>query len=87
MSKNAEKNKEKKGYIFKASPEMNLTLSRAGIKIYPGMNSEKQQIIIVENNGQFKPYNKPLKQAEVNEALDKTIIFWYNKLQESKNGK
>lgn len=88
MSKsNATKSATKKGYIPKATSEMNHALLKAGIKIYPEATSEGKQVIVVENNGEYKPYNKPLKQAEVNEALDKTIIFWFNKLKEAKNGK
>lgn len=88
MSKNnAEKSTSKKGYMFKATNEMTHALHLANIKIYPQANSEGKQVIVVENNGVMKPYDKPLKQAEVNEALDKTIIFWYNKLKEAKNGK
>lgn len=73
-------------YIFKATSNMGHDLLKAGIKIYPEP-ANGFSVIVVENNGKYTPYNKQLKQAEVNEALDKTVVYWYNKLKGIENGK
>jgi hypothetical protein len=43
----------------------------------------------VDNNGILTRYKTPLTKDTINEAINKTCIFWYNKLKEfeSKNEK
>ena len=53
-----------------------------GFKVFPIYDNvlKRFKISITLNNKPFKTYDKPIKQAEINEAIKKTYIFLYNKL-------
>ena len=54
-----------------------------GIKVYP-VSISGSWFIEVNNNGKTHRFDKKVSQDELNEALSKTIIFYYNKLKEKK---
>lgn len=68
-----------------AEPHEIYKVARAGIKIYP-TNVGQRIYIEVENNGRKTRYDKHVTPAEVNDALAKTTIYFYNKIIESENG-
>lgn len=73
-------------YISKATSEQNRDLLMEGIKIYP-VYKFSRWFIEVDNNGKIKTFDKSIKQNEIPESIDKTILFYYNKLIDKKNGK
>jgi len=68
----------------KASPEQIYFVYKNGIKIYP-VNVGQKMFIEVDNNGKIKRFDKELKQKEVNDALAKTIIYYCELLEKTKN--
>lgn len=60
----------------------NYILIKNGIKVYPvGYNGKFK--IQVDNNGKLKTFDKLITQGEVNEAINKTIKYYYDKLKEN----
>jgi hypothetical protein len=66
-----------------ASPEQIYFVSKNGIKVYP-ITKTGAWYIEVDNNGRIQRFEKKVSQNELNEALAKTVIFYYNKLKEKK---
>lgn len=62
--------------------QFQLVLS-SGIKVYPVFINHKTYIQ-VDNNGKIKTYDKPISQSEINDAIAKTIIHFYNQLNQNK---
>lgn len=62
----------------------NYILIKNGIKVYPVGYSGKFKIQ-VDNNGKLKTFNKLITQGEVNEAINKTIKYYYDKLKENES--
>lgn len=65
------------------SPEQIYFVAKNGIKIYP-VSKSGSWFIEVDNNGKMYRFEKKVAQNELNEALAKTTIFYYNKLKEKK---
>lgn len=66
-----------------ASPEQIYFVAKNGIKIYP-ISKSGAWFIEVDNNGKMYRFDKKVPQNELNEALAKTTIFYYNKLKNIK---
>lgn len=66
-----------------ASPEQIAFVINSGIKIYP-VSKSGSWFIEVDNNGRFQRFDKKVPQNDLNDAIAKTIIFYYNKLKEKK---
>jgi hypothetical protein len=66
-----------------ASPEQIYFVAKNGIKVYP-ITKTGAWYIEVDNNGRIQRFEKKVSQNELNEALAKTVIFYYNKLKEKK---
>ena len=64
----------------KASTEQIYFVGKNGIKVYPVFKDSWS--IEVNNNGRIFRFDKKVLHSSVNEALAKTIIFYYNKLKE-----
>lgn len=62
----------------------NYILIKNGIKVYPVGYSGKFKIQ-VDNNGKLKTFDKLITQGEVNEAINKTIRYYYDKLKENES--
>jgi len=82
-----------------ASPEQIYWVLKNGITIYPisefsylqrkgetnfSIISKQRWYIEVNNNGRITFYNKIISSRDLNEAIAKTIIYYYNKLKEKK---
>lgn len=57
-----------------------------GIKVYP-IAKGKNWYIQVDNNGKIKTFEKAISQSEVNEAIAKTIKFYYGLIKKKANEK
>lgn len=66
-----------------ASPNQLYFVLKSGIKVYP-VSKYGSWYIEVNNNGRIHQFPKKVSQREINEAIAKTIIFYYNKLKEIK---
>lgn len=66
-----------------ASPEEIYFIAKNGIKIYP-VSKFGAWFIEVDNNGKIYRFPKKVPQNELNEALAKTTIFYFNKLKKIK---
>ena len=66
-----------------ASSEQIYFVIKSGIKVYP-ISKSGSWYIEVDNNGRIQRFDKKVSQNELNEAIAKTIIFYYNKLIEKK---
>ena len=64
-----------------ASPEQLYYVGKNGIKVYPVFRLGSWSIE-VDNNGRIFLFDKKVLHSSLNEALAKTIIFYYNKLKE-----
>lgn len=74
--------KNKNIYPYPDVSDKNYRLIKNGIKVYPvGFNGKFK--IQVDNNGKLKTFKKEIKQGEVNEAINKTIKYYYDKLIEN----
>jgi hypothetical protein len=62
----------------------NYILIKNGIKVYPVGYIGKFKIQ-VDNNGKLKTFDKLITQGEVNEAINKTIRYYYDKLKENES--
>lgn len=58
-------------------------LQRKGITDYSIIKFQRWYIE-VDNNGTVTFYNKRISSTELNEAIAKTIVYFYNKLKEIK---
>lgn len=74
--------------IVTASSDQLIYIHQKGIKVYP-VHVSMKMYVEVDNNGILTRYKTPLTKDTINEAINKTCIFWYNKLKEfeSKNEK
>ena len=66
-----------------ASPEQIYFVLKSGIKVYP-ISKSGSWFIEVDNNGRLQRFDKKVPQNDLNESIAKTIIFYYNKLKETK---
>lgn len=66
-----------------ASPEQIYFVHKNGIFVYP-ISKLGAWFIEVDNNGRLQRFNKKVAQNDLNEAIAKTIVFYYNKLKEPK---
>lgn len=66
-----------------ASPEQLYFVHNHGIKVYP-ISKSGAWFIEVDNNGKLHRFDKKVPQKELNDAIAKTIIYYYNKLKETK---
>ena len=66
-----------------ASPEQLYFVHQHGIKVYP-ISKSGSWFIEVDNNGKLHRFDKKVAQNDLNEAIAKTIVFYYNKLKEPK---
>jgi hypothetical protein len=64
-----------------ASPEQIYFVGINGIKVYP-VSQLGSWFIEVNNNGLTQRFEKKVPQNELNSAIAKTIIWYYNKLKE-----
>lgn len=55
-----------------------------GIKVYP-IAKGKNWFIQVDNNGKIKTFEKAITQSEVNDAIAKTIKFYYQQIKSKEN--
>ena len=65
----------------KASAKQIYLVGKNGIKVYPVFKLGSWSIE-VNNNGRIFRFDKKVLHSSLNEALAKTIIFYYNKLKE-----
>jgi hypothetical protein len=72
---------DKKKKVQKASPEQIYFVGKNGIKVYPVFRLGYWSIE-VNNNGRIFRFDKKVSHSGLNEAVSKTIIFYYNKLKE-----
>lgn len=63
-----------------ASPEQIHFVAKNGIKIYP-VSKSGAWFIESDNNGKIYRFDKKVSQNDLNEALAKTTIFYFNKLK------
>jgi hypothetical protein len=61
-------------------------IHRHGIKVYP-VSIRGSWFIQIDNNGKVQRFDKKVPQNDLNDAIAKTIIYFYNKLIEKENGK
>lgn len=66
-----------------ASPEQLYFVHQHGIKVYP-ISKLGSWFIEVDNNGRLKLFDKKVHKDDLNDAIAKTIIYYYNKLKETK---
>jgi len=66
-----------------ASPEQIYFVHKNGIFIYP-ISKYGSWFIEVDNNGRIHRYDKKVPEKELNDAIAKTIIYYFNKLKEKK---
>lgn len=66
-----------------ASPEQLYFVHQHGIKVYP-ISKLGSWYIEVDNNGKLHRFDKRVAQNDLNEATAKTIVYYYNKLKETK---
>jgi len=69
-----------------ASPEQIYLVSKNKIFVYP-ISKSGSWYIEINNNGKISQFDKKVHQNDLNDAIAKTIIFFYNKLKEKQNGK
>lgn len=76
---------KKKSNLFQkvASPEQIYLVGKNGIKVYPVLKLGSW-FIEVNNNGTIHEFNKKVHKDDLNEAIAKTIVFYYNKLNKTK---
>jgi len=76
---------KKKSNLFQktASPEQLYFVHKHGIKVYP-ISKSGAWFIEVDNNGRLQRFDKKVAQNDLNESIAKTIIYYYNKLKETK---
>lgn len=66
-----------------ASPEQIYLLHQHGIKVYP-ISKLGSWFVEVNNNGKIHRFDKKVSQNDLNESIAKTVIYYYNKLKETK---
>lgn len=66
-----------------ASPEQIYFVHKNGIFVYP-ISKLGSWFIEVNNNGRIHRFDKKVPNNDLNDAVAKTIIFYYNKLKEKK---
>jgi hypothetical protein len=71
--------KRKSINTVKASPEQIYHLISRDILIYPVIKKSRWYIQ-VNNYGNIKTFDKPILEKDINEAISKTIIFYYKKI-------
>jgi len=64
----------------KVSPEQFNKVLKAGIKIYP-VSENFKWFIEVNRKGKITRFEKRVDYKELNETLNKTIIYYFNKLK------
>jgi len=69
-----------------ASPEQIYFVIKNGIFVYP-VTKLRAWFIEVDNNGKIQRFDKKVAENDLNDAVAKTIIYFYNKLKEKQNGK
>jgi hypothetical protein len=75
--------KKSNSSLNNASPEQIYFVAKNGIKVYP-IFELGSWFIEVDNNGKVDRFKKKVSQNELNDSLAKTIIFYFNKLNETK---
>jgi len=70
----------------KVRPEQFHLVLSSGIKVYPVSyyDEEKKTTtrhVQVDNNGKIKTFNKPVSPNDLNDAIAKTIIYYFNELK------
>lgn len=63
-----------------ANPEQIYLVLKNGIHVYP-IFKLGSWYIEVNNNGKIQRFDKKVSQNELNDAVARTIIFYYNKLK------
>lgn len=66
------------------SKEMSFCISN-GVKVYP-VNKNSNWFVEVESNGKLTTFNKPVPTDEIQSAIYKTWMFYYDKLKSLQNG-
>lgn len=66
-----------------ASPEQIYFVHKNGIFVYP-VSKNGSWLIEVDNNGKKYRFEKKVSQNDLNDAIAKTIIYYFNKLKEKK---
>ena len=66
-----------------ASPEQIYLLHQHGIKVYP-ISKLGSWFVEVNNNGKIHQFDKKVSQNDLNDSIAKTVIYYYNKLKETK---
>ena len=66
-----------------ASPEQIYFVGQNGIKVYP-VSISGSWFIESNNNGRIHRFEKKVPQNTLNDAIARTIIYYYNKLKETK---
>jgi hypothetical protein len=61
-------------------PEQFHFVLSSGIKVYP-ISKNYKHYVQVDNNGKIKTFDKPVSQNDLNDAIAKTIIYYYNELK------
>lgn len=70
---------------IKASPEQIYYLHSRNIKVYP-VKRNGLWYVQTDNYGKITTFEKSILEHEINESIAKTIIHYYKKLTENKNG-
>jgi hypothetical protein len=74
--------KKSSSYQNKLTPDEFNFLLKNEVKVYPVTDIKKiGWFIEVSIHGKVKRFNKPLKQDEIQEAIDKTLLHYYKELK------
>lgn len=77
--------KNKSNLVHQTTGERIYYIFSRNIIVYPVGISQNEFYIESNNFGIIKRFNKKLTQKEVNNALAKTVDYYYNMLHENKN--
>lgn len=75
--------KKKSNSSIVNDPKKICLVIRSGIKIYP-VNIKGLWYIEVDVNGKLVRYPKSVSNSDINDAVSKTLLYYYNKIVEKK---
>lgn len=79
--------KKSSSYQNKITSDQFQLLLQNEIKVYPISDTRsKFWFIQVSVYGKLKTFSKPVKQDDIQEAIDKTLLYYYEQLKAGKNG-
>ena len=77
--------RENKKYPYPDVSGKNYVLRKNGITTYPIVVGYGKWKIEVNNNGNITTYKKIISSKEIDEAINKTIRYYYDKLKENES--